>query len=222
MTDENQNPNPELNLTEETVHPHLTPSTAKYAAHVIEEMKLLGMPKPDDVSWGDWVGPDDLKHRHELLILLAAYGRTNNQIAEELGLTASRVSIILGKTEVKNKIREAQDKLFGQNVRRRIDSMLNKSLDVMDSVLENEQEKNSLKVDIAKYLLDQGIGKAKQDVKIEGNLLADLLHRLDTSRDAAPAQETLATNKNELDTFVDEFITDEFRVGVKREQGEEQ
>ena len=206
------------NETADLEHPHLKTYQKSYPAHVIAEMKLMGMPKPDDVPWGDWVGPEDIRHRHDMIILLAAYGRTNNQIAEELGYTASRISIILSKTEIKNAIRETQDKLFGRNVRRRIDSMLNKSLDVMDAVLDNDQEKNALKVDIAKYLLDQGIGKAKQDVTIQGNLLADLLHRLDVGRPTSAQTEKLAEPKHELDTFVDEYVVEDFRVGAKSEE----
>lgn len=185
-----------------------------YTKSDLTELKALGEDKPDDVSWGDWVGPKDHSHRHDMMIVLAAYGKTNDEIAKTLGMTQGRVSIILGQSDFRKKVRLKQDELFGQDIRKRLETMMNKSLDVLEEVIDNQMEKTNNRMDAAKYILDQGMGKAKQELSVSGSLLADIIHRLDTGV-VSQVKNEIEKPVDPMDDFVDSFIDVDFKVGNK-------
>lgn len=195
---------------------------SQYTQDDIDEMKALGMPKPPEVSWGSWMGPKKESHVHEALIFMAAAGATNKKIAEELGFTQSRISIILSKPEIKKKIRAAQEMYWGENSDQRFKNLLPKAIDVAQSIIEDKTEKTSLKADVAFKLMDRALGKPQQSVSVEGNLLADLIHRLDQQdpRDVTQPELGSEGTKDKAEEFVDEFLGGEdFTVGKRDKNG---
>ncbi len=190
---------------------------------MIDELKSVGVQKPKNVSWGRWVGPRDHSHRHDLICALAALGRTNNQIAEEIGMTPPRVSIILQQKETKKKIKEMQNTEFVAKARERIEAMLGPSLDVIEAIITNDMESSKIKLDAAKYLIDQGVGKSKQEVTHSGTVLGEFMHKLEqagnTLIDVTP-QKLLADQSNPIDAFIVENVPDSVKVGKRNEQKE--
>lgn len=213
MNDENQD-DPKL--------PLLSSQRPKYSKEEIDELKLMGCAKPQEVSWGDWVGPKDHSHRHDFLIHLAAAGTPNNMIAEEMGMTESRISILLGQTEMKDKIKLVQEEYWGGNAQKRFENLLPKAIDVAQQVLENEAEKPALRADVAFRLMDRALGKPTQTTEVKGNLISDLLVRLDhmdkTERlvdEESEEEKALDKPKDAIDNFTDEFVPKEVTVGKK-------
>ena len=183
-----------------------------YSPEVIKEMKMLGMEKPPEVSWGDWVGPEDLNHRHDLLIYMAASGATNKQIAEDLGFTQGRVSIILSKPEVKQKIRQLQEGSGRKDIDRRFQQILPEAVEDAYEIMKDKQEKSSLRANVAFQFMDRALGKPQQNVNVEGNLLNELLVKLDNQEKEV---EELDKEEDEMDTLVESLIEEEVTVGKK-------
>lgn len=185
---------------------------------MIDELKAIGIPKPANVSWGKWVGPKDHSHRHDLICALAALGRTNNQIAEEIGMTAARVCIILQQQEIKTKIKTMQNNEFVNEARKRIESSLGKALDLLEEQMDNKQEASKIRQTAAIYIIDQGIGKSKQEVTHSGTVLGEFMHKLEqvTSHalDVTP-KNLLAESNNPIDAFIVENVPDSVKVGKR-------
>jgi len=190
----------------------------KYTQAEIDEMKIMGMAKPKEVSWGLWCGAKDHSHRHDLLMHMAACGATNNQIASDLGMTAGRISILLSQPAIKKKIRALQTEYWGDNAKKRFETILPKAIDIAEDILVDPQEKSTLRADVAFRLMDRALGKPNQTTTIEGNLLSELLIKIDLEKkelkDVTP-QNSLEKPPDKLDTFVDSFIDAEVSVGKK-------
>lgn len=186
----------------------------KYTPEIIEEMKEVGMTKPDDCPWGLWVGPKNLSHKHKFIANLAASGLRNKDIAEETNMTESRISIILDNPNMSLEITRIREKMFGSNNRRRLEMLMPKALNVAEDVLTNEQHLTKHKIDMAKYVLDQGLGKAKQDFTVSGNLLGDLLDKLD-SQVKDVTQSDLDKSSNPIDNLAQELVPAMVVVGKR-------
>ncbi len=182
----------------------------------ISEMKVLGLHKPLSVSWGRWMGPKDIKQRHEFIIHLAALGRTNRQIARELGMTDSRLTIIMQTPIIKKAIKDKITEYFGNDARQYIKSLATKGFEVLDEVLTNPIHKTNDKLRAAEYVLDQTVGRANQTVEVKGSLLSELMIKLErepVEKDATnsvPAEvaeatipKLVAAPKDDVDNFVD-------------------
>lgn len=192
--------------------------TCPYTPEEIQELKAAGAEKPEGVRWGDWVGPEDHSHRHDLIAQLAASGATNNAIAEEIGMTPGRVSIILGQKKMKEKVRQLQREYWGENAEKKFQEILPQAIQVAQEILEDKQAKSNLRADVAFRFMDRALGKAKQTVDVEGNLLGELIHKLD-QQETGPRNvgdtKALAQPENPIDTFMDDYLPEEAVVGQR-------
>lgn len=206
-----------------TLNPEVEPELADpiegpYTREELTEMQLLSMPKPPEVSWGDWIGPKKLSHRHDYFVLLAASGMTAGQLAETLGFSKGRISVLLSKSEIKREIKAKQAELWGEDSQTRFKQILTKAIDITEEILTEPTTKDSLRADIAFRFMDRAIGKPKQEVVVEGNLLADFIHRLDQKETSIPQERAVDSEekpKDDVDEFIDEFVPENFTIGKR-------
>lgn len=189
-----------------------------YSREQIKQMQILGMKKPKEITWGDWVGPADLSHRHDYFIHLAASGLTNNQIAEAMQMSVPRVCILLNNTKIKNKIKDLQAKLWGDGPAKRFQQIVSKAITKAETIMDST-EKDQLAADIAFRFMDRALGKPKQEVSVETNLLADLITRLDeaqgSAKDVLPID--LKEEKDDpLAQFVADHVPSDYKVGERK------
>lgn len=183
----------------------------------IEEMKALGIPKPDTVEWGDWIGPKQLYHVHEYIVMLAATGMRPGKIAETMGMNAARISVILSNTKVRAAIRERQNEIFAGDVKQRIAANINNSMEALEKALD-EGSDIRIRADTAKYLLDHHLGKATQKTEIKGTMLTEFLGKIDALSKSYNVHETvnkIAKPKDAIDTFVDSYVTETGIIGAR-------
>lgn len=184
-------------------------------------LQSMGIPKPTQISWPAWIGPKEISPKHELLIHLKASGLTNNQVAEALGMSPARISIIVNSPKVKSAIKVKQEAYFGSDHRDRMNKLMPKVFGVFEGILANDQEKANVRLDAAKYIADQTMGKAQQNVKMEGSAFSEFFSKLDqlSNRDVTPATETTALDltKDPLENFIEEVIPQNLIVGKRSE-----
>lgn len=188
----------------------------------ISEMKMLGLPKPDSVSWERWQRIQSIKSEHELMIMMKATGSSQAKIARELGYTDSQVSKVLNAPEVRAKVSKQISDIYGEDVKQAMKARALKSVEIFDEVLENG--KTSEKLQAATYILDHTVGKAQQNVQVRGAILADFIvqvEQMSQLRDVSSNPDLLTKKPHKFDNVIEQFAPSDFVVG-KRSSGEKQ
>lgn len=187
-----------------------------YTLEQLHELRTGGFARPPGVTKSEWESPFKLSSRQEMVIYLSSHGYGPKKIAEETGYSLSRVSDILRVPAIRNLISLKQKEIYGDQPKERLRKMSDKALATLDQILDNEQEKSSLKADVAKYVVDQSVGKATQTHEVKGNLLNELILRLDAekSRDITPDSKKLDKPLDPLEAFVETLPVDQ-KVGAR-------
>lgn len=146
--------------------------------HIIR-IKQLELPKPPKISLKRWNDAFEITERHQQVILMAAMGKPRDLICEETGYSPSRVAQLLAMPKIKAKVLQKQDQLYSGKARDYIKTLLNQSYGVIQEILENNDEKSSVRLEAAKYIIDHTIGRANQNVNVNHSLLIDVMNKLD-------------------------------------------
>lgn len=186
----------------------------------IREMKQLGMERPPTIPAQRWFAPGELNARHELLFYRKAMGETTKQAALIAGFDYRYALSILSKVESQNRVRELQEVLFGKDIRKQMSTFAGKAFDVVDKMLEGGEDiKDSVQADMAKYILDQIVGKSKQEVQVQGNLLYELVTQLkNQERDVVATAQPVDASDDPIDAFVNEVVPKTTKVGDRGKQ----
>lgn len=130
-----------------------------------------------------------LSPRHRRLAQLAAEGKSNASIAEELGYCGSRISILLKNPHIALEVRRLQDRIFEETIQTRLKTFAEPALNNIHMILTDRTNrvKVSEKAEMSKWVIEKLDGKASQKFDVGENLLGVLMDRLD-SRRVAPAQ----------------------------------
>ncbi len=145
----------------------------------LRRMRRAGLPKPMGVTWPEWLGPKKLNHRHKTVALLAAQGLTQTRISQELGITQSRLSIIMNTRRMQAEIARCAKEIYGQDTQNRFTKLAEKSFGIVESILDNPQERSSLRYQVAKDCIDRQHGKAPERLEIRNSTIKDLFEAMD-------------------------------------------
>lgn len=159
----------------------------------------------EELSWGDkmLLPGRPLSPRHKKLAELAASGRTNNEIAAELGYTASRVSILLSNTMIKNEIESIRDRVY-EDTKKRLKEMTRPALDEIEKCLKDESNryKENLKVETARWLIEKVDGRPVQSLELGASTLAAMMDRLDALKNSGQKSVSAMDVTNSVDIEV--------------------
>jgi hypothetical protein len=145
-------------------------------------LKRSGLPKPADCTWAQWNGPKQgLTERMKWMAYLRVNGATNENIAREVGISLSRVSIISSSPRFKEYVSYLRYKIFGEDTEDRLKKLAPLSVDVITETLKSSIEKGSVKADVAFRLLDRVYGKPQQKIEHTGSGIRELIERIDRS-----------------------------------------
>lgn len=147
--------------------------------------------KPDDVSWGDhFLKPGTpLNARQKQLATMHVLGSTNNEIAEKLHYSVSRVSVLLGATKVKNEIERIRDRMHEEDLEKRMKHLGPDALNVIEELLNDPTVEAAKKESAAKWLLEKLTGKASQQIDVKGEItVGHFLDKLDQMKVVGPAK----------------------------------
>ena len=199
--------------------PELTDETINQEQ--INEMKMLGLGKPRLVSWERWQRIQDIRHEHEHMIHLAASGLPQGEIAKQLGYDHVHVSKVLRHPEVRNKISDRINEIYGSDHKKALKDRSLKAIKVVDEILESGKE--SEQASMAKWVLEHSIGKASQDVNVKTTSLVEVIHKINEMsqlRDVGSSIEALSKPEDPFDNVIKEVIPKGIIIG-KRSSGDE-
>lgn len=187
----------------------------------INEMKMLGIEKPETVSWDRWNQLQNYRIEHQHMVRLAVAGWTQGAIAKELNYDQAHVSKVLNTPEVKEEIRKQMDDIYGEDFKKALKDRASKAVQVVDQILDSDQMKLMDKFEVAQYILDHSVGKASQVVEHKGTILSDVMIQIEQLRNVTPDSPLLTRNPSKFDTVIDALVPSGVVVG-KRTNSEEQ
>lgn len=157
----------------------VAPPANRVTPELLAQMRKANLPKPAGVTWSEWCGPKKLNHRHHRIAYLAASGQTQGRIAREVGISQTRISIVMGSARMKDEIARIQKEFFGQSIEDDFKRISTKGLRYAEEVLDNPQESSKLRYQAAKDFMDRYHGKARETLEVKNNTLRDLFDALD-------------------------------------------
>lgn len=125
-----------------------------------------------------------LSPKHRRLAFLAAQGKSNKEIKDELGYSDSRISILRRNPHIAAEINRLTERIYEETIGGRLKSFAEPALAVLERALTDRTNrvKESEKIDVAKWVLEKLDGKAAQKIEAGENLLAALMDRLDAAK----------------------------------------
>lgn len=148
---------------------------------------------------------------HHEICRLALLGMKHVEIAESLGVTPATVGNTLGSELVKKQMmimRGARD-ASSVDVAKRIQEMLPEALEVLDTILKNENASASVRSNIAQDLLDRGGHGAPKVIETRGFMAHLSGEDIERIKQRAKESGKLASG-DEVDKERQDFIDAEF------------
>jgi predicted transcriptional regulator len=189
---------------------------------LMQEMMLLGLPKPPMVSSARWDAPLTHKNTHEHMVNLAAFGLNNKEIAERLGCTTTLVSKVLKKPEVKAMVTKRISELYGEDIKKAIRDRAMNAIVKMDEIVNSPDTKDQVRLQALTYILDHTVGKAQQTIEHKGAVLSELIVKADQLRDVTTNSLLLTKEKDSIDNLLEEVIPEDLVVGKRGDLDEKQ
>lgn len=188
-----------------------------YPMEVINEMHRLGMPKPRDCHTNLWDCTNKHNYRHETIIELLMAGWPRKKIAETLDCSLTLLDHIVLTPLFQSAYKEARRSRRDALDKHIITELYQPATEVLKEVMLNPNEKGSTRLDAAKYVIDQTVGKPEQKVHQTGSILHEVLTRVDElkSRPVTELNTLLDKPKSAIDTFIDANIPEGFSVGKR-------
>lgn len=175
------------------------------------------VPPPEGVSYGDWMLKPGrpLRARHKKLAQLIALDKQTGEIAEILGYTEARVSVLRSNTQIQQEADRFRDKLFERAIGEHMKDLAPDAMSVIEEMITSDAEKLKDRVEAAKWLVEMVGGKAKQQLTHEaGSSISDLLNRLGQLSAGTPqeARTVLELERPKEPDWMDNWVAEQKAV----------
>ena len=159
-----------------------------------------------------------LSLRHRAVCQMAAIGFTPVQIAEQIGLSKERVSLILRSTTGRREVEKLQNELFFKDPKRMFLAEVPKAFKKVKKILHSKEARDSEVLKAADMIFDRAMGKPTQEIQHEGSAIRQLFEALDKASnpevkkvesvviDAEFKEVKKEEQKDEIDQWLDENL----------------
>lgn len=178
----------------------------------IDECKMLGMPRLPNISYSRWHSPIGDKLAYEYMLSMAVAGMPATKIAVELNYHPDQVRRVLAKPEIKEAIEIKKQEVFGKDYKNYLSSRMQKSLAVLDNILDSDKVKDNVRLAAAQMVIEHTVGKPQQTVEHKGNLLAEVIATADKQ---LHAKEVIESKPSPVDNLIKELIPTDMIVGKR-------
>lgn len=176
------------------------------AQEVLWDMRRNGLPKPTGVPETLWNNLKSISYNHENIADLLMLGYTKTEVAQKLGMDASAISQTTRTPTFKAYYAERRKQRVEVISRDGITDLYDAAVDTAGEIMQDESAKHQTRLAAATFIIEQSVGKAKQEVKVEStNLLSAVIARVDElkHRPASEQPEFLVKQKDNIDNFID-------------------
>lgn len=150
------------------------------AQEVLWDMKRNGLPRPDNVPRRLWDSPQSINYNHENIADLLMLGYTKKEVAAKLEMHYQSILVITRSITFKTYFRERRKNREEALSRDGITDLFDVAVDTVGEIIQDEQAKQHVRLAASQFVIEQSVGKAKQEVKVEStNLHAQVLARID-------------------------------------------
>lgn len=182
----------------------------------IDELKMLGMPKPENITWNRWNAPKDYKIQHEHILHLYLAGATIRSIAKTMDYSEVQLYNIMKSVTFRKELAEKRKEMFGKDYKNYISSRVDKALAVLDDILDDEKVKAQTRLAASQLVIEHTVGKPQQTVEHKGNLLAEVIATAEKqlqTRDVADIN--LEAKPSAVDNIIEKMIPTGVVVGKR-------
>ena len=182
-----------------------TPDPKQLDFETLQKLRKAGYPKPVGVPWPVWLGLKKLSPRHHTIALMLAVGKPQHEIAEQIGMTQSRLSLVTNCPRMQREVAKLRQEYFGQNTASAFMRMLPKATKFYDETLDSYNPKLAgVKFKVAQDLMNRALGKPKETIEIKNQTVRELYVFLDQIKAGEKSLDFTRThtqpNSNDIET----------------------
>jgi hypothetical protein len=173
---------------------------------ILWDMRRNGMPRPEGVPAVLWNNLKSIGYSHENIADLMLLGYTKTEIAQKLGASPAGISVTTRTPTFKAYYLTRRAERKEQINRDGLSELYDAAVDTAGEIMQDETAKQQTRLAAATFIIEQTVGKAKQEVKVEStNLLSAVIARVDElkSRPVSEQPEFLVKEKDKFDNFID-------------------
>lgn len=133
----------------------------------------------------------------DIVYMLAASGLKASEIANASGFPQDFVVKALRRNGARELIQDFQQKLFGDDLTKRLKPMAMKALNVVDELISDPKTKANIRLSAAQDVLDRTLGKPKQFFEHSDGNLKDIYRKIDALIEAKGEVKTIIVESRE-------------------------
>ena len=133
----------------------------------------------------------------DIVYMLAASGLKASEIANASGFPHDFVVKALRRNGAREMIQDFQQKLFGDDLTKRLKPMAMKALNVVDELISDPKTKANIRLSAAQDVLDRTLGKPKQFFEHTDGYLKDIYRKIDDLIEAKTQAKTITVESRE-------------------------
>ena len=182
---------------------------------IIDEMWLMGQPKPPNITWLRWQSLDKTKFVHELMLNMHVQGYSQDEIAKALEYSPRQVCLVLRSPIVKEQIAKKREEMFGKDAKKAFTKLMNKAVGVYNDIIDDETIKPQVRLAAAQHIVEHNIGKPQQTVEHKGGLLSEFMTMTSQLREVESTDPSLTKEPDAIDNLIAEMIPKGVTVGQR-------
>lgn len=137
--------------------------------------------------------------RHSVVAYMVAWGMTDREISESLGISKQAVNVAKNVPHVKKTIAEIKQRIFERDPKRMLKEYLPKAVQTAADIMTDNSVKPGVRLNAAQDIMDRNLGKAAQKLDIDSSNLRTLMEKLDRHQVAGSMPDILAESRNVAD-----------------------
>lgn len=136
------------------------------------------------------------EYRWKLICYLKAVGFKNADIRRTCGASPGEISKVMRSESAKAEIERIQREIFVTEPAKMFEAILPEAVKVAVNAMMSKKINPSIRVDAAFKFMDRALGRPSQSVEVTGNLIKDLIQKMDS----APVEQPIDAEFNLVDT----------------------
>ena len=136
------------------------------------------------------------EYRFKLICYLKAVGFKNMDIKRTINATYGEINKVMKSESARAEIERVQREIFVAEPAKMFETILPEAVKVAVNAMMSKKTNTSVRVDAAFKFMDRALGKPSQSVEVSGNLIKDLIQKIDST----PVEQPIDAEFNLVDT----------------------